>query len=129
MTTNIGYDVLVSCNEQLVADFASDPGGNAGVMFQNHLISDQTNQEIQLDKTNTAKARTLVVELQAKVKSFPGTYDKFITILRERNERHDDLLFLVLTDKYKELDAVTNRQTVKEANSTGIKCKTRSFTI
>ena len=36
MTTNIGYDVLVSCNEQLVADFASDPGGNLGVLFQNH---------------------------------------------------------------------------------------------
>ncbi len=108
MTTNIGYNVLVSCNEQLVADFASDPEGNAGVMFQNHLISVQTNQKInQLDKINTDKARMLVVELQAKVKSFPGTYDEFIKVLRERNERHDDLLFSVLTDKYKELEAVT----------------------
>ncbi len=122
MTTNIGYDVLVSCNEQLVADFASDPGGLAGVMFQNHLISDETNQKIiQLDKTNTDKARMLVVVLQAKVKSFPGTYDKFITILQERNERHDDELLSVLTDKYKELEAVTDRhQTVDEANSAGI---------
>ena len=60
MTTNVGYNVLVSCNEQLVADFASDPGGNAGVMFQNHLIPYETNQEInQLDKTNTDKARIL----------------------------------------------------------------------
>ncbi len=107
MTTNIGYDVLVSCNEQLVADFASDPGRNAGVLFQNHLISDEINQKInQLDKTNTDKARTLVSELQAKVKSFPETYDKFITMLRERNERRDDLLLSVLTEKYKELEAV-----------------------
>ena len=107
MTTNIGHVVLVSCNEQLVTHFASDPGGNAGVLFQNHLISEETNQEIiQLDKTNTDKARMLVVVLQAKVKSFPGTYDKFITILRERNERHDDDLISALTDKYKELEAV-----------------------
>ncbi len=122
MTTNIGYDVLVSCNEQLVTHFASDPGGNAGVMFQNHLISEGTNQKInQLDKTNTDKARMLVVELQARVKSFPGTYDEFITILRERNERHDDLLLSVLTDKYKELEAVTDtHQTVDAANSAGI---------
>ncbi len=122
MTTNISYDILVSCNEQLVADFASDPGALAGVMFQNHLISYETNQKIiQLDKTNTDKARMLVIELQAKVKSFPGTYDKFITILRERNERHDDLLLSVLTDKYKELEAVTDtHQTVDEANSPGI---------
>ncbi|XP_064398875.1 uncharacterized protein LOC135345381 isoform X4 [Halichondria panicea] len=106
MTTNIGNVVLVSCNEQLVTHFASDPRGYAGVLFQNHLISEETNQEIQLDKTNTAKARMLVLELQAKVKSFPGTYDKFITILRERNERHDDDLISALTDKYKELEAV-----------------------
>ena len=115
MTTNIGYNVLVSCNQQLVADFASDPGGNAGVMFQNRLISDETNQKIiQLHKTNTDKARMLVIELQAKVKSFPGTYDEFIAILRERNERHDDLLLSVLTDKYKELEAVD------QANSAGM---------
>ncbi len=116
MTTNVGYDVLVSCNEQLAADFASDPGGYAGVLFQNHLISEETNQEIQLDKTNTAKARILVLELQAKVKSFPGIYDKFIAILRERNERHDDFLLSVLTDKYEAVDQVQgvrscNRQT------------------
>ena len=117
MTTNIGYDVSVSCNEQLVAGLASDPGGYAGVLFQNQLISKETNQKIvQLDKTNTDKARMIVVELQERIKSFQGTYDEFITILRERNERHDDELLSVLTDKYKELEAVTDRyQTVGEA--------------
>ncbi len=114
MTTNVGYNVLVSCNEQLVTHFAFDLKRNAGVLFQNHLISDEMNQKMnQLIATNTDKARMIVLELQAKVKSFPGTYDKFITMLRERNERYDDLLLSVLTDKYKELE------TVDEVTSTG----------
>ena len=46
MTTNIVYNVLVSCNEKLVAHLASNPKGNAGVMFQNGLISEETNQKI-----------------------------------------------------------------------------------
>ena len=74
MTTNIGYDVLVSCNEQLVADFASDPGGNAGVMFQNRLISEGTNQKIiQLDKTNTER-QDHSTRIAGKSQKFSGKF-------------------------------------------------------
>ena len=89
----IGYEVLVSCNEKLVSEIAQDPKRMAGILFQENFISSETNEKInQLDQTKTEKARMLVRELQAKVKSFPGRYDKFIEVIGENLEWSRDLL-------------------------------------
>ena len=98
-----GYEVLVSCNEKLVSEIAQDPHKMAGLLFQNHFISGDTNKKInELNQSKNDKARMLVMELQDKVKCFPEKYDKFIDILKEDPEWSEDLLF-ALQDCYQRI--------------------------
>ena len=108
---NIGYEVLVSCHDKLVSEIASDPKQMAGLLFQHRFISEDTKDKVnQLDRTKKDMARILVDDLQAKVKSYPEYYEKFLMILTENSPLYEDLLS-VLQEVYKALEGTYSRGT------------------
>ncbi len=97
---SIGYETLVSCRVTVVSEIAGDPGAMASSLFQHRFISEETKDKVsELNETKKKKARLLVDDIESKVKSFPGRYEEFLTIL-SNTVRFADLVKM-LGDKYK----------------------------
>lgn len=103
MATQVGYNVLFELQSKIISEIAGSVHFFALSLFQNGTISEEKYREILQSKSDTEdhKATMLAMSLLEKVKNYPTSYSKFISILSKANCR--DLLS-EMTMMYIELD-------------------------
>ncbi len=97
---DIGYKVMLSCGEKIVEGLSRNPKAIALMLLAKELILIDVYQKIiELNETNTDRARRLHLKVLKVVEQSPEKYDFFVEVFQQQNQLCEDIV-LALNQSY-----------------------------